>query len=154
MTDRERQEAHFCEIALEHIQGRDITIDEMLELYESQGFFSEDEERELLLDAKKEKLRRLARKPFRSEDGEVHLIVNVVRGERAPDGRQQVFEFLHDAPKEDLEWLARYHIKRVRQASSKVELVIAEYARRFGKEAARQLRLDLDWPAPTARARA
>jgi hypothetical protein len=150
MTERERKEALFHEIAMEHIHGvrPDITIEEMLELYDSLGFWSEEEERGFVVAQKKDQLRRYARKPFRTEDGELHLIVNIVRGPKAPEGRQQVFAFLSDTTMEDLEWLVEYHIRRAHQASDKVEFIITEYRRRYGKKATRQLRLNLNWPEP------
>jgi hypothetical protein len=151
MTINSKRRRQYQEIALRRIHQvrRDVTINEFRSIYEEEGFWPEEDPRHAQIEVRNKELRQLARNvPIIDDQGQVRELVNIKRGKRADDGRQQVFIFLDQTDKPDLQWLIGYHVRRSRQAGDQVERYLGEYQRRFGKQASNKLRQKLLWPEP------
>lgn len=135
----------FQEIARANIRG-EIDIDEMRALYESQGFWTAEEEARAAREWKNSELRRLARQPIIDDDGNRQELVNIKRDGAGPDKRQQVFMWLAETTRGDLEWLIEDRVGKRNYFDSEATRYLKEYAGRFGRKASKafQRRLNFD----------
>lgn len=156
MSKSGTKEALFQEIAIAHFQGKEVTVDEMRAICEANGFWGDDEDAQLLRDAKNKVMRTLARKPIYDESGNRLEMFNIVRpaaedpttGEPVP--KQQFFRFAHEVDKDDFEYVIRQNVKRRDYFTREITRQLGMYGERFGKKSRTlfQRRLNLDFDIP------
>jgi hypothetical protein len=138
----------YRDIALTHLRGREVTIDEMREIYEAEGFWTEDELAEADREWKNAQLRRYARQRFFDEDGNPRELVNIKREKARTSEKQQFFVFIDECTKHDLEWVIEDRVCKRQYFSSEIDRFLDIYEQRFGGKARavfqRRLNLDAD----------
>lgn len=136
----------YQEIALSRLRDREVDIDEMVDIYDEEMFWSDEELADVTREYKKTQLRRYARIPFYDENGDRVEQVNIKRDKAGPLERQQFFVFLDRTTREDLEWVIEDRVRKRQYFTDELKRFLDVYEQRFGRKARavfqRRLRLD------------
>lgn len=147
MSRTASRKALFQEIALRHFRGKEVTIDEMCEVFLAEGVFTAAELRRLARPGLKAWIRKHAREPQIGEDGTRYEQVNFKRDKAVPGKQQQVFAYLDEIVETDFRSVIKDRIERRRYFTNEVVRLLHVYGERFGTRAKDlfQARLNLDF---------